>query len=45
MLYNMCKVERFVLTVLKEEDYYYYKKERPRWKGGVEMGKEKGREV
>jgi len=24
MLYNMCKVERFVLTILKEDYYYYY---------------------
>jgi len=23
-LYNMCKVERFVLTILKEDYYYYY---------------------
>jgi len=24
MLYNMCKIERFVLTILKEDYYYYY---------------------
>jgi len=24
MLYNMCKVEQFVLTILKEDYYYYY---------------------
>jgi len=24
MLYNMCKVELFVLTILKEDYYYYY---------------------
>jgi len=23
-LYNMCKVERFVLTILKDDYYYYY---------------------